>query len=269
MFRHPHDYQKNQVDRWVENSRKFSGYVNCNTGALDKEDIPTNTYDPYVNESHKRQWEFRIAVLPSRENLNNAVEALKIVFQKEENAGIDFKCLVLNNEEDAKLVSEGWDGTIASGSDRDQRGKEICVYMAFDPQTNQYQRSPDQFKKLMLDCWKSLIDQGVEKIGYHSIPNGDNPVATEIGLSTPFSYTCYKPYKNKHGLLFQTNYNPFNHPDPLQGVIITSDDLLNYQIPLSAAKDMAANKLVELQEHNRMAFQRVKNRLISLSRDVK
>src|SRR3990167_10367571 len=99
-----------------------------------------------------------------------------------------------------------WDGTLTEGrsdSDRDQRGKEICVYMSYDDRIQKYIRTPDQWKEIMLSCWRAMQDKGVQGIGYMFCPSGDRTVMTEIGLASPFTYTSFKPYKNKHGILNQ------------------------------------------------------------------
>lgn len=208
------------------------------------------------NGLNKSQWEFRIAVYPSRENLNKAVEALEHLFEikNKGRSRIDFKCLALNNpdEMDEETFLTQWDGTRSRGSDRDQRGKEISVYMTHEFLNGHFfQRTPEEWKELMLECWKALLDAGVEGIGYMGCPLGDKSVPAEIGLNIPFTYTSYyKPYNGRHGILNQTNnYNPFNHEDPLAGVVITSDDLSRHNIALSCADDLLQYRVNYLNEH--------------------
>lgn len=251
------------VTRWLQNTARYSGFVFCDRGAMALESSPDPKikYDP---QEKPREWEFRIAVLPHKDNLNMAAQALASVFSRPENAGIDFKCLFWNRE---AYAPEEWDGTLGFGSDRDQRGKEICVYMAYNPQTDTYQRTPAQWKELMLSCWKALLDAGVQGIGYAACPTGDKSVTAEIGLTTPFTYTAWKPYTNRHGILHQDYYNPLNHKNPLQDVIFTLNDLARSGIPLSHLRAMEQERLQYLRQHAAEALTNIESGIAQLRND--
>lgn len=272
--------QQQRVSKWKSNTETHTGYLQHSTQTQTNEDLPmerTSEYNPgsgrILNgevdgvEAHTRQWEFRIAIYPSRDNLNKAINALSHVFSNEQHAEIAFKCFALNNpNEDAdEIVRLQWDGTTAQGTDRDQRGKEICVYMTYSPQAKQYIRTPEQWKDLMLECWKALLDAEVEQIGYAHCPTGDKMVSAQSGIYTPFTYTAYKPWRGAHGILFQTTYNPYHHPDPLDGVVITSKDLSRHGIHISCSAGILQCRTNYFNAH----FREVTNTLIQRIMQIK
>lgn len=222
-----------------------------------------------INEI-RREWEFRIAVYPSRENMIKAAKALEKVFSQEKMRGIVFKCLSLSKMEDAS--SKAWDGTQAlfgEPSDRDQRGKEICVYMRYDCRTNQYQRTPAQWKDLMLRLWRALLDEKVEGIGYIFPHQSEKKIDTEPTIYTPFMYSGFKSSLRKHGFLFETKYNPNQTEDPLKGITITKKDLVEHKIPLSHVREISRTRLAYLKDHLQKTTKILSNDINKLTEKLK
>lgn len=237
-----------QKEYFLRRIKTQSGYVMC---------PPQQNID----DLEDRAWQFRISVFPNKENLEKAAIVLADIFE-----GLEFKCLMLNDEERDDVRKIPWDGTSVGfdqggASDRDQRGKEVCVYMRFDSQEKAYEAYPSQWKELMLTAWRALQDAGVE-IGYITPPVGDKEIIVtgENGdWVTPFSYTSNKPWQGRHGILLESVYNPnpkLNHShnpngydDPLEGVVFTETDLLNAGIQFNALKDMQKKRIAYQTEH--------------------
>ncbi|HHF7374982.1 DUF5617 domain-containing protein [Legionella bozemanae] len=189
-------------------------------------------------------WQFRISILPTRENALKALNALATLEQFQSTQHPEFKVFLPDDNNDLS----SWDPTFRGG-DRDQRGKEICVYMeqVLGRNKPEYYEgnypSPDYLKSLMLSMWKGLQDAGVELA--YSIPSeGEKEVLCDSGLITPFCYSSFKPYQQRHGILHQVeNYNPKEYQDPLEGVSISLEDLQEYNIhPIGAVK--SAQRLI-------------------------
>lgn len=251
--------QEELVSKWLEDTKHRSGFVQCQAGGDAKEVQPGVGHDPYEKP---REFEFRISVLFNKNELNGAAEAIATVFSKEKYKGIDFKCFVLNDpdtRENDHGISEH-DGVTSSDNERDQRGKEICVYMSWDAANCKYIRTPAEWKELMLDLWKALQDAEVLGIGSAMTPAGDRMVPAEIGLIVPITYTAFKPFQNPHGILFQTDYNPFNHADPLEGMVITRQDLIergiNYDAMVSERLQFASAHQIE---HKQLLLNKIEN----------
>jgi hypothetical protein len=247
-----------RIQKWIQSTQKNSGFVFASPTVQRSEHKgkDENLILEEKGDHLKMEWEFRISVLPTQENLNKVVTALSKVFAHPSNDDIAFKCLVLNEEKQNDASSLGWDGTqtqLNAPSDRDQRGKEICIYMRYDPEKKQYQRTPLQWKQLMLTCWKTLLTHDVQGLGYAYTPAGDKAVNTELGISSPFTYTSFKPYKGRHALLFASDYNPNHHADPLQGVVITHADLETYQIPKESVSQLMSDRIAYLTKHTQQA----------------
>lgn len=201
-------------------------------------------------------WQFRVAIKPTHENAIKAAEALGRLHQFQKNPHPYFKVFIPG--EDNQLSS--WDGTI-EGADRDQRGKEICVYMDYSPNNpadfyeNGYPKA-DYLKNLMLDIWHALEQAGVE-MAYIAPGPGEKQVLVEDGTLTPFSYSSNKPWKGRHGILHSSEYNPLKFDDPLQGVTLLASDLTEHKIkPLKAENRI--QRLVYQQQHHQEGLARAK-----------
>ena len=207
-------------------------------------------YSDSAPGSNGRGWQFRIAIDPDPANMDKAAEVLERVFQAKKR-DLSYKILMQS------ASSTDWDGTQKDSrdTDRDQRGKEVCVDMRFDKKRGQ-EMSPKEWKKLMLEAWSELQKAGV-KMGSLSPPHGDRTVPSSEGILTPFSYTSNKPYDNRHGILFEDNYNPNNYPDPLKGMIITKADLKKYEIYQSKYKQQLQEKVKSQHQHAANAEARI------------
>jgi len=148
-------------------------------------------------------------------------------------AGVDWKILLLNGEGISTTDNPAikWDGT-KTASDRDQRGKELCVYMRRDTVTQRYEKTPLEWRNLMLSCWQALETAGVQ-YGYMPAPYGDKPITLDNSFPTPFSYTSNKGYDDRDGVLKKGNFNPHQTDgsnDPLYGMQISSAALQRFNI---------------------------------------
>lgn len=216
----------------------FNGFNFCQGEQL-PDDLPASE-----NEYYGRLWEFRISVTPEKNNLKKAAKAIA---EQLHAANVHFKCLLLNHDVTSSIFLEKWDGTkLQQGPflDRDQRGKEICIYMTYGQ--NGCIKSPAEWKQLMIECWKALKDAQVD-IGYSHLPLGDKAIAAEVGV-TPFSYTSFKQFNNRHGILLSTDYNPNNYVDPLENVLFTADDLKRHGLETHACQ-MQLNRLNYTKNH--------------------
>lgn len=205
-----------------------------------------------IIDAEDRGWQFRIAVYPESRNLTTAAQAVGELFCAFD---LEFKCLVLNDPMQPNLEALGWDGTqtqLTHGSDRDQRGKEICVYMRYASQQQRYEREAKEWKHIMLRAWKCLEDAQLN-FGYILPPPGDHAVTTEAGIVTPFSYTANKPWQGRHGILHSHSYNPYHYPDPLAEVKISKHDLLEYGISLKQMLIRHEQCFVYHQQHLQIA----------------
>ncbi len=199
------------------------------------------------NNGLSRDWQFRIAIDPEPSNIQKAAEVLAEIFHKN-NRDLQFKVFI--PPANSKNADSTWDGTQKSNSDtdRDQRGKEVCVYMRYDERTGRYEMTPEEWKELMLETWAKLQKAGV-KMGYLVPPYGDRAVSASEGISSPFSYTAFKPYNQRNGILFEKNYNPKLFSDPLEGIEFTPADLKRFGIKDSAYRDQQRRYLSQQKNH--------------------
>lgn len=220
------------------------------------------SYDDYQDDSNSyqgRSWQFRIAVKPEQDNLINAAKVLAPILFK---ANVDFKCFINNNPErlDGKL--HYWDGTqtiLASGGDRDQRGKEVCVYMRYRFTDGKNEKTPAEWKRLMIECWKALTKADHIDYGYMAPPSNDKEIVSDVG-STPFSYTAFKPFNGRHGILEITDYNPNRYPDPLEGVKFSRADLKKNGL-LENAKALLEKRFSYMRQHHEACYQELMQEL--------
>lgn len=226
----------------------LNGFALCNGQEL-PDDLPSAE-----NKYHGIGWEFRISIKPEKNNLKKAANAIAQLLH---NANVDYKCLLINNDATANTHQEIWDGTqlnVQFQSDRDQRGKEICVYMTYGDEG--CIKTPEEWKFLMIECWKALYAAEVE-IGYISPPAGDKAIMSDIGV-TPFSYTSFKPFSERHGILESTNYNPNEYEDPLNSVQFTVQDLQQHGLE-SHALNLQLSRLSYTKNHFIKATEALQN----------
>jgi hypothetical protein len=172
--------------------------------------------------------EFRIAINPSDpDNLKKAYLLLINIFEEHQvffkMMGFDEKVLpvwdpTLINMEEGETLREY---TLRTDTDRDQRGKEICVYFRPTKDDN----SPVFWQNLMLACWKKLQDEGV-KLGYVAQPYGDARIEAEEGILVPFTYSLGLAWKQRHGIL---SSQPLDHDNlsPFHDIRITKKDIID------------------------------------------
>lgn len=209
-------------------------------GGIIDEDDPDKGEFPF--------WQFRIAIKPTRDNTLKAARALKKIKQFQEDEHPEFKVFI----PDADNQLHTWDRTL-NGGDRDQRGKEICVYMEYSRGNHAYYDTVTHYpkaaylKELMLDMWKLLEDENVE-MAYITPGPGEKELQVTDGSLTPFSYSSNKPYIQRHGLLHSDNYNPLQFHDPLGTVDFSPDDLKKRKIsPLKAG--CSAKRIAYQRQH--------------------
>ncbi|WP_058533834.1 glycine zipper family protein [Legionella saoudiensis] len=147
-------------------------------------------------------WEFRISLYPDSENLKKAAKLLTPVFATE---NLNFKFLIL--KDDSRVEDIAWDGTQTNGanSDRDQRGKECCVYIRFPEHSAVAEKTSAEIKAMMLKAWKILQENDI-KFNYMAPPYGDRAISVEGHLVSPFSYAANRPWKGEHGIMIADNY---------------------------------------------------------------
>ena len=212
---------------------------------------PTDYFeDKDPRDEFERMWEFRISLIPTQENLKKAGNLLANIFE-----GLAFKILLLNKPGKTKVEEIDWDGTrtFADNSDRDQCGKEFCVYMRYDPKkkndlaTKGYEKSPEQWKALILKALAALVDpkNGID-FGYALPTTGDTTVPVHGFYISPVTYTSFKPFDNRHGILLQSHHNPKKFDDPLREVVFTEKDFLTAGVDLNRLK-MAQVKRIAYQ----------------------
>lgn len=216
--------------------------------------VQGNVADSIVDQTNSLPcWQFRISIKPNRKNALKALKALATIKQFQTNFHPEFKVFLPDDNDNLST----WDPSL-HGGDRDQRGKEICVYMEYCLSKNkpeyyegQAYPNPAYLKILMLSIWKALQDEGVE-LAYSSPSRGEKEVHCEQEFITPFTYSSNKPYKKRHGILHQhDDYNPERYQDPLESVSISLKDLQEYRIhPLGVVK--SAQRLIYHFQHYRL-----------------
>lgn len=153
-----------------------------------------------IGDVDDSRWEFRISLLPEPENLKKAAKLLGPIFAAED---LEFEFLSLNGPDPSKW---SWDATEAKlddqgSSDRDQRGKECCVYVRFPVGSDIAEKTPTQLKALMLKAWRVLQKNNIQ-FGYVSPPTGDKAISVQGFFVSPFSYAANRPWLGPHAILF-------------------------------------------------------------------
>ena len=209
--------QKVQFLSVVANSTNdnVSGYA---THIPDKE---LSDKDPGAEEG--RGWAFNIPLLPTKENLKKAAILLADILE-----GHHYKICLLNDPDRSTVDKIDWDSTAAKfndESDRNHAGKELVVFMRYDPDKRVYEKEPWEWKVLMLIILQRLLDpkNGII-LGSVSHSIGDRAVPVIAFYPSLISYSSFKPTMGRHGILHQTTFNPRRYEDPLERVSFTEDD---------------------------------------------
>lgn len=202
----------------------------------------------FANDGEGMFWQFRVSVLPTQENLVKAFDALSSIQYLHNNMAHPlFK--IINTQNDFKV----WDAQLHDITDRDQRGKEICVYIPYDSKKKSFVFNKDYYKQFMLDIWKALEDNNV--VYSYITPTKDEK---EIeGVISPFFYSSFKPYTSPEGILFSDHYNPNNYEDPLEGITFTSNDLKHAGIKQHNAIQVSYQRIQYMTAHHNEGLERI------------
>ena len=224
-------------------------------------DEPGEVTDDTLDDGYAPFWQFRIAIKPNQVTAINAVHTLSKLNQFVANKHPEWKVFIPDHANNL----DTWDATL-KGGDRDQRGKEICVYMEYQPAKNSRPEyydgpypKPEYLKQLMMDMWKSLQAAGVE-LAYVTPGPGEQEIVCTDGSLTPFSYSSFEHYKERNQFLESDQYNPTNQQDPLKNVQFTPEDLSIHGIHrlgrLTSAKRLAYQ--INHYKESMSAFQQTK-----------
>ncbi|MDR3491306.1 MAG: hypothetical protein P4M12_04580 [Gammaproteobacteria bacterium] len=234
--------ENNRIDRFLETYNDRLGFRTCHSETISDE------------TTNNKRWEFRFSIWPEHSNLKKATQVIADLFRN--HPDFIFKTLSLKSGEQLVTLEEiNWDGTkstitTATDSDRDQRGKELTVYMTFNERTNNYIQNENQLKDIILRCWKALQDANIKGLGYCATPSGDLKLNSSVGLITPVTYTAHKPYEVRHGILNQhvSEADQESKNDPLKNCIITLNDLQKYEIK-DDSTTILKNRIEYLTQH--------------------
>lgn len=224
---------------------------------------PLVGYKQTVNNGAGMYWELRLSILPTHDNLEKAKKVLAELFKKnyDDHKRPNVKIMYIHDD-DYESEYNKWDGTRSClnidkegmhySSDRDQRGKEFCIFIHHDENISKgkdgFVFTQTYMKEMMLNIWKALEDAGVA-LNYQSPGASEKEVPADIGIATPFSYSSFKPYANETGILLATEYNPMKHPDPLQQFEISKKDLDEKNIKNYDFLTIHQNRLKYMEAH--------------------
>ncbi|MBY0544019.1 MAG: hypothetical protein K2Q14_00540 [Gammaproteobacteria bacterium] len=272
-------------------------------------------------------WELRIACHPTKANMEKVADVIG-TYLPELYEHVNFKIYLLNNIENNDIAKPTvkWDPLFAPRMDRDQRGKEVCIYMHFDMKQGAYERAPAEWKSMLLNVWKALQDADIQGLGY-TTASGDKPITTSFGLVTPFSTASNRPWLGEDGIAnpkaiidearelllknpdiekkyvnrdkknqgimgglynkddspiyrdprnidpsFENGkipailpiHDPLGFKNPMAGVVITLQDLLEYGIDIPSFIKMQHRRIYDTQQH----IDRFEVKLVDLGRKV-
>lgn len=235
-----------------ESFKKNVGYffLSSNNGIEDK----------LADGAEDMMWQFRISVLPEPKNLENTFLALE-EYAKAIRPKITCKVMSLGNDaNNLSLI----DGSRSDAADRDQRGKEVCVYMHYNRREQRFLHSPEQIKEIMLQMWKKLEDARV-KLSYIEPAKDEKVPDSDMGVMTPFQYSSNKPWRKPEGILHETDFNPQKFPDPLAGVHFSKRDLDKAGIKRYRAQLILEERIAYLQEHFEQRIEEITKQVKDIS----
>ena len=204
-----------------------------------------------IVEDELRSRQLRMIIVPEAENMQRAANAIKATLRQleQESQGSEVHWPGLKICMPQNVI--GWDGTmVTAGADRDQRGKELCIYLSHDG--GKFPFPPEYVKHFMLTLWRQMELCEVET-NYTAPPIDEYEVRAGVDIATPFFLGCPNNYKTtdkepymatvdgamleycikggRYGLLH--SYAPTPLPvngNPLEGVKITISDMNRYGI---------------------------------------
>ena len=190
-----------------------------------------------LQSDHDKQ--YRISIEPTYLLNPDNVEIVKRILRDVyANKNVCVKIVRFSNPDE--IVN--WDATRSShGSDRDQRGKEVCIYLPVDKE------APNllEIKESMLEVWACLQEAKVPLMTF--TPPGDKPILMD-GYPTPFSYTFatqIDEWKKRHGILFkdcEKGIDCFDPEHPLHQVQFSFAEIKKYKLDFD--KEMVKTKHV-------------------------
>lgn len=201
-------------------------------------------------------WQIRIAIHPDslrEDNPDNKIEQIRTILDKLLNDRINPYCV------DAKLAifpnqacfESDCDGAMSQqGLDRDNCGKEICIYV---PNT-EFQELVS-IKPMLLTLWRQLQEAEVPLL--YLTPPGDRKIFGPNHLPTPFSFTSIGPEEkyDDHGILLK-EFVGYDNKHLLLKLSFTAQDLKKANISFHAGT--SRQQLFDLREyyscHQRRAF---------------
>ncbi|RUR22359.1 hypothetical protein [Legionella qingyii] len=144
------------------------------------------------------------------------------------------------------------------GCDRDQMGKEVCIYLFNDCDVSQL----PQLKHLLCTLWQRLQEKNVPLRS--SVAPGDKPILLN-NIPTPFAYTFERnnEWETRHGILWKdiTIHPDDQYPNHVLNTIeFSAQDLSQHGIVFNPQKDFEA--LIKLHKKSISIFQEEVNKLI-------
>tara|TARA_B100000989_G_C19532054_1_gene470626 strand:+ start:3229 stop:4749 length:1521 start_codon:yes stop_codon:yes gene_type:complete len=198
-------------------------------------------------------WQVRVSIKPTRDNLTKALRALEDLMPSLAHYG--YKLTSVCEDGPNRLLK--WDGTQADASDRDQRGKELNIYLPGNQQQGFAYDNSEDLKYVLMTVWKALDDAGVE-MSYITPSHDEQEIPSAKKILSPFSYSANKPYQSADGILFAENYNPNNFSDPLEDIKISLDDIEEYGISNYHSFDIIRQRVAYMQQHDNEQRSRIK-----------
>jgi hypothetical protein len=202
------------------------------------------------------EWELRLSVFPTAENLAKAEQVLKAYFAQQPKQ-YRHEIWYLNPADSASMEENPqniiWDASkpVKNGVDvlGDNRGIEIGIFIenSYKEQVVEFAPQGKELKNLMLDLWAEMIKANVQ-IGYVRAAHSYQAIDGKDGIPTPFSYTAYRPNEGFYGLLNQPP-NPYQFESPFSDLTITMEDLQKHGISQEHLFELRQSRLKYLQKH--------------------
>lgn len=272
----------------------------------------------YAPNNNARQmdnpdWELRFSLFPDQENINKAAEAIAHTLLSDEKTNsydLAFKIINFNKIADStKLNSwramgaEGPFTTLEGLSDRDQRGKEFCLYLRFKKITGASEKSSREWKDIILKIWKALQDAKI-KMGYINPQIGDISLSSETVTPVSYLHAINRNWANLTTLfweilhredisldekkeqdnkitgeqrplltdqLYEIDWKKYENKktNPLAGIHISLQDIEKAGISYASIYQMQKDKVTYLQDHSADALTFVTKELAHMTEEIK
>lgn len=216
-----------------------------------------------VDTDNSHGWQLRIHI-SDRDITRDSqkVELIKkIVKETLAEFPLDAKIYAINSDEEH---DNEYDGALSKkGSDRTQRGKEVCIYM---PNSGEVQPTTKEYQLILLTLWKKLAEAHIE-LEFHT-PPGDRAILMDGGFPTPFSFTSEtadQEWRNKHGIL-NKEFKGYDQNHPILGLAFSMEDLLRLGIPYEA-DNILHQQFIAIDGHRRLVDSRLDQFVSSMGND--